>query len=202
MNERSFRFYSYINKQIMKDKRTAILQATLEMITELGFHGTAMSKLADRAGVGAGTIYRYFKNKEDLINILFRELKKDMDEATFEGYSDSLPIKLQFKLVWKNVLLYYIQHPKIFKFIEQHYYSPFIDEETKKERTQLHQPITAFFEQFKQTKLIKNLPIDVLYALVYGPIVSLAKFHLEADLVLEDVVLDRTMEACWEAITV
>lgn len=186
----------------MKDKRTVILETTLDMITELGFHGTAMSKLANRAGVGAGTIYRYFKSKTDLINVLFRELKKEMDTATFVGYSDSLPIKLQFKLVWTNVLTYYIRHPKVFKFIEQHYYSPFIDETTKKERTQLHEPITTFFEQFKQTKLIKDLPIDVLYALAYGPIVSLAKFHLEAGLVLDEATLAATIEACWEAITV
>ena len=57
------------------DKRGAILEAALSLFVERGFHGTAVPALADRAGVGAGTIYRYFKNKEGLVNELYREWK-------------------------------------------------------------------------------------------------------------------------------
>src|ERR1035437_2808422 len=42
------------------DKREAILGAALELFAERGFHGTAVPQIADKAGVGAGTIYRYF----------------------------------------------------------------------------------------------------------------------------------------------
>ena len=48
-----------------EDKRTAILQATLRLISENGFHGTAMSKVAKEAGVSAGIIYHYFDSKDD-----------------------------------------------------------------------------------------------------------------------------------------
>jgi TetR/AcrR family transcriptional regulator, repressor of fatR-cypB operon len=51
-------------------KREAILNAALQLFTEFGFHGTAMPQVAERAGVGAGTIYRYFTSKEALVNTL------------------------------------------------------------------------------------------------------------------------------------
>ena len=48
------------------DKREAILQAALELFAERGFHGTSVPSVAERAGVGAGTIYRHFESKEAL----------------------------------------------------------------------------------------------------------------------------------------
>ena len=50
----------------IEDKRTAILDATLRLISKNGFHGTAMSKVAKEAGVSAGIIYHYFDSKDDL----------------------------------------------------------------------------------------------------------------------------------------
>ena len=190
-----------MNKKVT-DKREAILATTLDLISERGFHNTPMSLIAKEANVAAGTIYRYFKNKEDLINQLFLEWKRRMDEATFEGYDKALPIKVQFQLVWKNVLNFYIQHPKAFKFIEQYYYSPFISEETRSESAKFHHPITQFFEEFQKTNIIKQLPIDALFALVHGPIVSLAQFYLERKTVLSEEELDEVIETVWEAITI
>lgn len=48
------------------DKRIAILEQAIRTFAELGFRGTDVQVIADRAGVGKGTVYRYFGNKEDL----------------------------------------------------------------------------------------------------------------------------------------
>jgi AcrR family transcriptional regulator len=47
-------------------KRQAILEQAIRTFAELGFRGTDVQVIADRAGVGKGTVYRYFKSKEDL----------------------------------------------------------------------------------------------------------------------------------------
>ena len=47
-------------------KRVAIIGKAIETFAELGFRGTDVQVIADRAGVGKGTVYRYFKNKEGL----------------------------------------------------------------------------------------------------------------------------------------
>lgn len=59
------------------DKRDEILRAALELIAEHGFHGAPMAMVAERAGVGAGTIYRYFEGKDALIAEIFAELEKN-----------------------------------------------------------------------------------------------------------------------------
>src|SRR4051812_14698782 len=57
------------------DKRESIMSAALDLFVERGFFGTAVPEIADRAGVGAGTIYRYFESKEALVNAIYREQK-------------------------------------------------------------------------------------------------------------------------------
>jgi AcrR family transcriptional regulator len=47
--------------------RGAILDATLELLAERGFHATTMDAIASRAGVGKNTIYRRWSAKDDLI---------------------------------------------------------------------------------------------------------------------------------------
>jgi AcrR family transcriptional regulator len=52
--------------------REAILDATLELLAERGFHATTMDSIAERAGVGKNTIYRRWSAKDDLIIDAFR----------------------------------------------------------------------------------------------------------------------------------
>jgi AcrR family transcriptional regulator len=47
-------------------KRQAILEQAIRTFAELGFRGTDVQVIADRAAVGKGTVYRYFHSKEDL----------------------------------------------------------------------------------------------------------------------------------------
>ncbi len=49
------------------DKYQRILDAAIEVIAENGFFHSRVSEIADRAGVADGTIYLYFKNKDELL---------------------------------------------------------------------------------------------------------------------------------------
>jgi TetR/AcrR family fatty acid metabolism transcriptional regulator len=56
-----------------QEKYDLILEAALKVIAEYGFHGSQVSKIAKEAGVADGTIYLYFKNKEDILISLFQQ---------------------------------------------------------------------------------------------------------------------------------
>src|ERR1700733_7678228 len=47
--------------------RTALIQATFEMLREVGYERLTMDAIATRAGVGKTTIYRWYETKEDLV---------------------------------------------------------------------------------------------------------------------------------------
>lgn len=56
-----------------KPKYKQIIDAAVIVIAENGYHQAQVSKIAKQAGVADGTIYLYFKNKEDILISLFEE---------------------------------------------------------------------------------------------------------------------------------
>ena len=56
-----------------RPKYRQIIDAAVEVIAQNGFHASQVSKIAKKANVADGTIYLYFKNKEDILVSVFRE---------------------------------------------------------------------------------------------------------------------------------
>jgi TetR/AcrR family fatty acid metabolism transcriptional regulator len=69
------------------DKRDRILQAAVRVFARNGFHATRVSEVAKAAGVADGTIYLYFKSKEELLVSLF----EDRVEKLLAFMSEELP---------------------------------------------------------------------------------------------------------------
>ncbi len=67
------------------ERQRQILDAAVEAFAEKGFHGARISDVARRAGVADGTIYLYFRSKEDLLLSVFEakmeELRRGLEEA-------------------------------------------------------------------------------------------------------------------------
>lgn len=74
-----------------RHKHQRITEAAIAVFAEKGFHTARISDIAERAGVADGTIYLYFRNKEDLLLSIFEE---KMDEllaglhAALDGIDD------------------------------------------------------------------------------------------------------------------
>jgi len=57
-----------------------ILNVAEELFSEKGFNGTSVNMIAEKAGVNKALIYYYFKNKNDIINSLFKSIIKESDQ--------------------------------------------------------------------------------------------------------------------------
>ena len=74
-----------IQEQLIAARRNQILDAATELFAEQGFNKTTVRKVAQRAGVADGTIYNYFKNKNDLLmGILHRLNESELRDLHFE----------------------------------------------------------------------------------------------------------------------
>ncbi len=76
-----------------RPKYRKIIEAAVQVIAENGFHGSQVSKIAKAAGVADGTIYLYFKNKEDILVTVFQEkmgqfIEKIKEETERKTYAD------------------------------------------------------------------------------------------------------------------
>ena len=74
-------------EEVIKDFRTTeIVQAARRVIAESGFDDASMERIAAEAGISKGTIYLYFRNKEELLAHVaqhgFEELMERAKQAT------------------------------------------------------------------------------------------------------------------------
>lgn len=76
MNDHSFILWASLREIDMKKnkpKYKMIVDAAVKVIAQNGYHSSQVSKIAKEAGVADGTIYLYFKNKEDILVSVFED---------------------------------------------------------------------------------------------------------------------------------
>lgn len=75
---------------VKNDKRTRILKAAVKVFAQKGFYNAKVSEIAKTARVADGTIYLYFKNKDEiLISIFEEEMGKFIAEIRMELESEA-----------------------------------------------------------------------------------------------------------------
>jgi len=185
------------------DKRKDIMQAALELIAEQGFHGSPMAMIAERAGVGAGTIYRYFESKDALIAAIFSELEKTVVEFLKQGYSVDRPLRERFIHLSTMIIRYFMDHAMHFRFIEQYMNSPY-GVTLRRERLLGKARDIDLFRHLLQEgidgKSLKDLPLTLHFALAFGPILALLRDQILGFVELDDGLIRKAVEACWDAV--
>lgn len=80
-----------VNKEVKKDslekKKSQIFEAALQVFAKDGYHKATIDKVAALSGVGKGSIYRYFKSKEDLFEQLLINKYREIVERVSEIFS-------------------------------------------------------------------------------------------------------------------
>ena len=184
----------------VQDKRTAILDATLKLISENGFHGTAMSKVASEAGVSAGIIYHYFDSKDDLMDELYITVKRDSSRAMLENYDPDRPLRTQIRQLWGNIFRYFVKHPRESAFLEQYINSPYYRPQVEEAVSQYFAPVVACFERAQHEMIIKDFPEAVITTLTVDVASSLAQKQAAGLIDLTDELVEQIIDALWEAI--
>jgi AcrR family transcriptional regulator len=188
---------------IKQDKRDEIIRAAKELIAEHGFHGAPMAMIAEHAKVGAGTIYRYFENKDILISELYKDLEESMFPLIRAGYEADKPLRERFIHLGTGLLRYFIENPLDFRYLEQFHNSPYGVEHRRDKLLGEKEGCNEFrdlFEEGVSRKMIKDFPLVLLFALSFGPLVSAARDHVLGFVTLDDVLITRIIEACWDGI--
>src|SRR6266404_5309935 len=69
-------------------KRDAILRAAIDVFAERGYFNAQVADVARAAGVAAGTVYLYFKSKDDLLVSIFERSMRESLTAGREAVAD------------------------------------------------------------------------------------------------------------------
>jgi TetR/AcrR family transcriptional regulator, repressor of fatR-cypB operon len=185
------------------DKRKKIIKAALLLLTKHGFHAAPMSMIADKAGVGTGTIYTYFKDKDALINAIFCDIEEEIVDYLGKGLFESLTVKEKFIRFWTMLLNYLLMHPVNFGYLEQFHNSPFGTSLRRDRISGKDDEPSVFVDIIKEGIAkggIKDMPVPLLTALAFGPIIMMARDQELGFIKLDETLIKQCAEACWDSI--
>jgi len=184
----------------MPDKRSLILQGTLDLIDERGLQSTPMSAIAKRSGVAMGTIYHHFESKEELVAALYVELIDRLGEYALQDYDDTAPVPARFSRIWRNALQFALQNRKEVLFLEQFTYSPYIDPAVREGESGWLLELGKIFIEGQEQEIIKPMNPEILIQMTMGILMYLVRGQVAGKLVLDTAVKEAAIEACWDTV--
>ncbi|MCW8996422.1 MAG: TetR/AcrR family transcriptional regulator [Psychromonas sp.] len=179
-------------------KRQKILTTAEALLAERGLYGLSMKLLADNAGIAAGTIYRYFENKETLINELYLQITQEGAQAFFNGWSEKQDPEQKYKLLWRNVFDTVLENPQRLRVIEMLFSQPDLAQEhVPLCENSAFAPLFDFYQQGIDEGRFHHWQIPMLITLSFDSAITLAKKITRKLLVIDETQINQVRDASW-----
>ena len=183
---------------VFMNKRQKILITAETLLAERGLYGFSMKLLADTAGIAAGTIYRYFENKEALINELYQYITHETAEVFFEGWSDEQAPEHKYKRLWDNAFNAVLQNPQRSIVIEMLFSQPSLaKEQAAFFESELLLPLRTFFQQGVDEQRFHDWKVPALMTLSFNSAITLAKKLMNNCVDLDQTEINQVRDASW-----
>lgn len=186
------------NKDIHKQE--AIIDATVELVNEIGFVSSSVSKIAKKANVSPATIYIYYKNKEDLLVSTYIEMKKKMSKALLRDFDETKPFRDTLLRVWLNTFAFLKENRALHQYSEQFSNSPYSDLVDHKELEKHFEPIFKVLQNGIDQKVIKDVPFEVLSVFIFFPIMNLSNPKMCRGIEFDNKIVETSFNLAWDAI--
>jgi len=180
-------------------KYDSIIQASVNLTNKLGFDGISISKIAKKAKVSPATIYIYFDNKEDLFTKLYIDIREKMSKGALEGLEEGMTTEEMFKSIWHHSFAFNLKHPEYLVYREQFERTTMM-RNIKPEEFELFKTIDSLLRRGIEEKTIKTLPLPILTAFSYAPIITLLTYHNAGIVKMDENHIEQACAIAWNAI--
>ncbi|WP_280665616.1 MULTISPECIES: TetR/AcrR family transcriptional regulator [unclassified Kitasatospora] len=163
-----------------QDTAQLLLDAALSLFAERTYEGTQMPAVAARAGVGVGSIYRYFPSKEALGNAAFRDAKSDLVRCLTErtaqfAASTRASTREEYGQIWLAFTDFAGRRPDAFAFLEHQQHDTFLDAESRRLAAEIDLFAADFIQRGQRAGAIRPGEPDLLVAMAFGAFAGLLK---------------------------
>ena len=177
------------------------MEASLKLFVERGFHGTSTAEIAKTAGVATGTLFHYFKTKEELINRLYLYTKENMLCEISEQYDDKKTFKENIKELWLKQVYFGINDPYQFQFILTFHCSPYITSLTQEQCETYADNALGIYKNGIEKQKIKEIPFEMLMDYFWGNIIATVGYFEKYPEKLNEKDLNMAFELLWDGIS-
>jgi AcrR family transcriptional regulator len=146
-----------------EDKRNSILSAATRVFAERGL-GAPTAAITTAAGVAEGTLFTYFKTKDELVNALYREIKLELADAMMSSFPRKTSVRHRLLHVWTKYVEWGIANPTQHRALKQIEVWGGLTQESKMAGTAPFIEIETMAQDAVAQRLIKDLPLPFIAA--------------------------------------
>jgi AcrR family transcriptional regulator len=157
-----------------EDKRNAILSAAIQVFAERGL-GAPTAAITTAAGIAEGSLFTYFKTKDELINALYRELKLELADAMMSGFPRKQSVRHRLEHVWNGYVRWGVANPHQQKVLKQIQVWGGLTEESKQAGFAPFTEIQRMAEDAVTQRIYRDIPQTFITA----ALVELAEMTME-----------------------
>lgn len=179
------------------DLAEQIFQATDRLMAKEGLNQLSMHKLAKEANVAAGTIYLYFKNKDELLEQFAHRVFTKFVEVTDKDFDETDTFFNQYRRMWWNIWHFLQGNPTIVANMNQYESLPGF---TAVCRNVENSRWNFFCSQAQKADILADLPNKILFLLSLKSAIVLASHCQAFGEMLTDELLESVIERSWRAI--
>lgn len=182
-------------------KKDDIIDATLDLIDEIGLQSVTIAQILKKAKVGSGTLFNYFETKDELVHEVYRTARNRMGVSLLEDYDSAGSVYQRFICLNRNRIRFSIKYRKEFLFIDSYSYSPYIPPELRNmDESGEVEAVMSVITDGQQQGLIRDIHPKLCHQITYGIIASVVKGYFIQKYELDEGQEREMLEACWKAI--
>ena len=182
------------------EKIELIYKATLKLVKTNGLAGLNMAAIGKEAKLGMGTMYVYFKSKEELINSLFKKLKGLNTTRIYSTIEPDAPFKVNMKKLFDNYIKNRIDYFEEHFFVEQCSNSHFLDAQSKKLDEAAYLGVNELLNLGKKELLIKEMDNALITAHMMGSANEIVTLCMKQKIKITTSFLNQAFSLCWDSI--
>lgn len=198
-------------------KQQALLEATLHEVAEHGFAVTSVARIARAAGMSPGTLYLYYRDKDDLLEATFSEVSRRIIEVALSALAaapdsrtpavmaESLSpaaheLKSGLCRVWHALVALGRDQPALFRFHDQFLHSSHMQDDLKVANQERAAPLLEALAHGQEVGILKQIDLALIEVFMFRSIYSLLQGSGCQVPAISAESFDQAFEMAWDAI--
>ncbi|KFF03040.1 TetR/AcrR family transcriptional regulator [Flavobacterium reichenbachii] len=184
-------------------KQERIIEAVFTIAGTQGIAGINIAGISKEARIGVGSIYTYFKNKEELIQAAYFSVEDKITKEMYAGFDLDLEIKTSFKRIFMNTLKYRLRHYNETVFIDQYVQSNYVQlnfDKQIKEFEIKNEALYRLIEKGQKEGILSDAASFTLICFIFGAVRSASNGIAQNFILLKKQMIDECFNMMWKGI--
>ncbi|WP_298985032.1 TetR/AcrR family transcriptional regulator [uncultured Roseibium sp.] len=182
------------------DKPQDLRKATVDEVAAIGSTAVSVNKIAARAGLSVGTIYRYHRSKDELLFAVFLDVKRDIHDAMMSAAAQHQETADRLRAMWFALVDYGFRAPRDFQMVELMSTETRIQASDNEDLKRLMSEVLAEIQQGIDDGTLVKASVRTIETVLASPAITLARRVAMGRQGIDKDEVERIFSLVWRGI--